>query len=71
MFKLFDRRMQTVKLRILGRVIAAPLLAPGRLSCNLNGVADEGARGLMRMLVNSVARMVLGVVVVIGSWGES
>ena len=59
-----------MRLEMLGRIIAAPLLAPGELCCNLIGVADEGTRDLMRMLVNSLAWMVLGVVVVIGVWGQ-
>ena len=55
----------------LGRAIAEPLLAPGNLACDVTGVADEGARGLVRMLVNTLVWMLVSIGALLAASGLS
>lgn len=53
-------------LNALGTVVATSLLAPGNLACDRLGIAHDGARELVRMLVNTLFWTAVGVLVVLG-----
>ena len=55
----------------LGHAVAEPLLAPGNLACDLMDVANEGARDLVRMLVNTLVWMFVGIGGLLAVWGLS
>ena len=56
---------------VLGRAVAEPLLAPGNLVCDWLGVSNDGARELVRMLVNTLVWMVILVSALLAAWGQS
>ena len=52
----------------LGRAVAEPLLAPGNLACDWLEVSNEGARDLVRMLVNTLVWMFVGIAGLLAVW---
>lgn len=47
----------------IGRTLALQLLAPGDLACNAMGIIHEDGRGLLRMLVNAVVWLIVGIAI--------
>ena len=48
----------------IGAALARLVLLPGNLACDLIGVGESEYRDLVRMLINSLAWTVLGVIAV-------
>jgi hypothetical protein len=53
-----------VQLASIGTLLARPLLLPGDLACDALGRGRADNRDLVRMLVNSLAWTLVGIVVV-------
>lgn len=55
----------------LGYAVAEPLLAPGNLVCDRMNVSNDGARDLVRMLVNTLVWMLAAIGGLLVAWGVS
>ena len=53
------------QLALMGNVLARALLLPGDLACNLFGLTRANNRDLVRMLVNSLVYVLVGLGVVV------
>lgn len=53
------------QLTLVGNVLARALLLPGDIACNLLGLTQANNRDLVRMLVNSLVYVLVGLFVVV------
>jgi hypothetical protein len=51
----------------IGKFLAWPFLAPGNAACDAMGIAGSEHRDLVRMLINSLVWMVVGIAIVIAA----
>jgi hypothetical protein len=61
-----ERESVVSALNALRSALAATLLAPGNLVCDLLGVTRDNTRELMRMLVNALFWICVGLFVALG-----